>query len=163
MTKRVACALAILMLLAGCGQPDGPAGDEATADAAINSAEAPRGTDEPPANTSAGTIDPAVVAPAGAIPAAFHGRWGMVPADCTSTRGDAKGLLLVEGDGLRFYESRAVPRNIALAGPNEWSADFDYSGEGQTWSERTTMTLTNSGKTLVRLGDGPWTYQRCGA
>src|SRR5688500_4994135 len=30
-----------------------------------------------------------------AIPAAFHGRWGMVPADCTSTKGDAKGLITI--------------------------------------------------------------------
>ena len=32
------------------------------------------------------------------IPAAFHGRWGMVPADCTSTRGDNKGLITVDAE-----------------------------------------------------------------
>ena len=39
-----------------------------------------------------------------AIPASLHGRWGLTPADCTSTRGDAKGLLIVSADGLKFYE-----------------------------------------------------------
>ncbi len=98
---------------------------------------------------------------AGTIPAAFHGRWGMVPGDCTSTRGEAKGLLVIDANELRFYESRAVPRNIELRGPNEWRADLDYTGEGQTWSEKTIVTLSNGGKTLRRMADGPWTYQRC--
>ncbi len=96
-----------------------------------------------------------------AIPVAFHGRWGMTREDCTSTRGDAKGLLVIDGTTLRFYESRAVPRNVELRGPNEWRADLDYSGEGQTWSEKTIVTLSNGGKTLRRMADGPWTYQRC--
>ena len=95
------------------------------------------------------------------VPAAFHGRWGLVPADCTSTRGDAKGLMIVDAESLRFYESRAVPRNIVVEAPERWTAQLDYSGEGQTWSERTTMSLSNAGKTLARRADGVWTYTRC--
>ncbi len=98
---------------------------------------------------------------AAAIPAAFHGRWGMTPEDCTSTRGDAKGLLVIDATTMRFYESRAIPRNIEVRGPNEWRADLNYSGEGQTWSEKTIVTLSNGGKTLRRMADGPWAYQRC--
>lgn len=117
-------------------------------------------------NESVAAVDPDTPVASGpgqaaSIPAAFHGRWGMVPGDCTSTRGDAKGLLTITADELRFYESRAIPRNIQLIGPNEWRADLDYSGEGQTWSEKTTLTLSNGGNTLRRMADGPWTYQRC--
>ena len=56
-----------------------------------------------------------------AIPASLHGRWGLTPADCTSTRGDAKGLLIVSADGLKFYESlgqaRRRPENVARIRP----------------------------------------------
>jgi hypothetical protein len=120
----------------------------------------------PVTNDIAATADPDTAVSSGSsdatsIPAAFHGRWGMTPEDCTSTRGDAKGLLVIDATTMRFYESRAIPRNIEVRGPNEWRADLDYSGEGQTWSEKTIVTLSNGGKTLRRMADGPWTYQRC--
>jgi hypothetical protein len=109
--------------------------------------------------------DAPVLAPvtAEAIPAAFQGRWGMVPADCTSTRGDAKGLLVIDAQSLRFYESRAVPKNIEVLNDNEWRADLHYSGEGQTWMEKTSIGLSNQGRTLTRMADGPWTYEKCAA
>src|SRR5687767_8399070 len=44
-----------------------------------------------------------------AIPEALQGRWALTPDDCTSARGDAKGLLVVSRDELRFYESVAKP------------------------------------------------------
>ena len=40
----------------------------------------------------------------GPIPAAIRGRWGLTPADCTSTRGDAKGLLEIGPDTLKCSE-----------------------------------------------------------
>src|SRR5690349_7888152 len=43
-----------------------------------------------------------------AIPVAMQGRWGLVPADCTSTQGDAKGLIIVNAGTIAFYESRAT-------------------------------------------------------
>src|SRR6188472_2988303 len=55
------------------------------------------------AATPQGTTD------AAPIPAALQGRWGLTPADCTSALGDAKGLLVINANELRFYESRAVP------------------------------------------------------
>ena len=59
----------------------------------------------PPAADNATANDAAT---ANVIPAAFHGRWGMVPADCTSTRGDDKGLITVDANSIKFYESRAT-------------------------------------------------------
>ncbi len=114
-----------------------------------------------PAKTVPPAADIAVSANAATIPAAFHGRWGMVPEDCTSQRGDAKGLLTIDATTLRFYESRAAPREIEILGADQWRAELDYSGEGQSWTETTTVNLSNSGKTLTRMADGPWTYQRC--
>ena len=69
----------------------------------------------------------------GGIPAALRGRWGLSPADCTTTRGDAKGLLDITADELRFYELRASarpprcrPARIRISG------DFAFTGEGRT-------------------------------
>ena len=49
------------------------------------------------------------VAAGGPIPATIQGRWGLTPADCISNRGDAKGLLIIAADSLKFYELRARP------------------------------------------------------
>jgi hypothetical protein len=86
----------------------------------------------------------------------------MTPADCTSTRGDAKGLLIVSSDGLRFYESRAVPARNAQKSDDSFSADFAFTGEGQSWSKFQTLTLDDD--KLVRTESSPmasFTYVRC--
>lgn len=123
------------------------ANDAAAANYAANDA-APRQTSDAAAST--------------AIPAMFHGRWGMVPADCTSTRGDAKGLVTIAGDGLKFYESRARPAGNIKTSADSLSGDFAFSGEGQTWTRYQTLELQD-GK-LVRTESSPmvsYTYVRC--
>lgn len=130
------------------GVPSADGGAPAGATAAPNA----RGASDYPANPS----------PAAAIPAALHGRWGMTPADCTTTRGDAKGLLVVTSDGMRFYESRATPvRNVERSG-DSISADFFFTGEGQTWTKFQTLTLEDD--KLIRTESSPmasFTYVRC--
>ncbi|WP_406720248.1 hypothetical protein RPE78_07965 [Thioclava litoralis] len=107
------------------------------------------------------------VAAAGPIPAGFQGRWGMSLNDCTSTKGDAKGLMTVSADTLTFYESRGV-----LTEPQEQSATklaglFDFTGEGQSWSYHEILELKDKGQTVIRTetGDGaapaPLRYTRC--
>jgi len=105
---------------------------------------------------------PADPDPAAAIPAALHGRWGMTPGDCTSTRGDAKGLLVVSSDGLRFYESRAVPVRNVETSVDSIRADFAFTGEGQTWTKFQTLSLEND--KLMRTESSPmasFIYARC--
>ena len=101
--------------------------DPVVADEANNLAAAPRTLTSCPPDESAvtptnelenGAAEPVNDA-ATAIPASLHGRWGLTPADCTSTRGDAKGLLIVSADGLKFYESLGKP-----AGTLKTSAGF---------------------------------------
>src|SRR5215210_8614734 len=98
--------------------------DPVVADEANNLAAAPADVDVLPPDESVvtptnelenGAAEPVNDA-ASAIPASLHGRWGLTPADCTSTRGDAKGLLIVGPDEIRFYESRAVPGDDAQTG-----------------------------------------------
>ena len=81
--------------------------------------------------------------------------------DCTSTRGDAKGLLIIGPSEVRFYESRAVPEN-AQSGTDSISGDFSFTGEGQTWTKFEALEL--KGAELVRTESNPmasFTYARC--
>ncbi|HEX2804208.1 MAG TPA: hypothetical protein VHN55_09565 [Sphingomicrobium sp.] len=96
------------------------------------------------------------------MPAALHGRWGLTPGDCTSTRGDAKGLLVVTADRLQFYESRAVPAGDVDVSPDSISGDFSFAGEGQEWTKHLSLELQD--KKLVRTERDPnasFTYARC--
>ena len=116
----------------------------------------------PPQSTAAVPSASVSSGPAAPIPAVLHGRWGMTPGDCISTRGDAKGLLIVTSDGLRFYESAARPVANAETSPNSFSADFAFTGEGQTWTKYQALSL--DGDLLVRTESSPmasFTYARC--
>lgn len=104
-----------------------------------------------------------------AIPNGFEGRWGMVPNDCDPTRADTKGLLTIVGNRLSFYESRGSAGGIRQLEPSRIGFDLSMSGEGMTWSEPTTLTLLDDGKTLVREVTGApdragsFRYSRCPA
>lgn len=167
--------LALAFAVAACGGND-PVAEEAENTAGLPSIDnvaggrdgvpsadggAPAGAASSPGARGASSF-PANPDPAAAVPAALHGRWGMSPADCTSTRGDAKGLLVISSDGLRFFESRATPvRNVETSG-DSIRADFAFTGEGQTWTKFQTLALEDD--RLVRTESSPmasFTYVRC--
>ncbi len=79
------------------------------------------------------------------IPAALHGRWGLVPADCTSTRGDNKGLLTITADTLRFYESVGTLGKVVERDTGRLVADFAMTGEGQSWTRRMVLDAEDGG------------------
>jgi len=94
------------------------------------------------------------------IPAQYRGRWGMVPADCTSTRGDNKGLITVADKSVKFYESLATLKSQRPAIATSFAGLFGFTGEGQTWER--VMTFTRTGDTLKRAdSQGSYTYTRC--
>lgn len=101
------------------------------------------------------------------IPAVLQGRWGLVAADCTSTRGDAKGLIEVTGDTVKFYESRATLGDIAKRTDDSIRATFSFTGEGMTWSRDMALETQDDGNALVRTeyGEGamadPLRYTKC--
>ena len=100
--------------------------------------------------------------PSGTIPAALQGRWGLTPADCSSTRGDAKGLLVIGADKLKFYESQAVPGVSIESSDDGISGEFNFTGEGQSWSKYVSLKL--QGDELVRTERNPmasYTYAKC--
>ena len=94
------------------------------------------------------------------FPAQYRGRWGMVAADCTSTRGDDKGLITIADRTVKFYESLATLKAQRPAIATSFSGLFGFTGEGQTWEK--VMTFTRTGDTLKRADDeGSYNYRRC--
>ncbi len=164
MTQRNFTLPALLALaLAACQQP---ADDSNIAiDNGVNAAEAaeaevetlpPSETSGPPASGNKAELSPM----ASVIPAQYRGRWGMVPADCTSTRGDAKGLITIGDKTIRFYESTATLKQQRPAIATSFSGAYGFTGEGQTWEK--IVTLTRTGDTLKRADDeGNYSYTRC--
>jgi predicted small lipoprotein YifL len=153
-----------LLSIAACGRRD-PVADEnaaaARAEAALPTVNkpVPDADGAPPPSTAPATKP---VAARVGIPTALQGRWGLTPADCVTTRGDAKGLLIITGDRLSFYESRAIPAAGLQTSPDSISGNFDYTGEGQTWTKYQSLKLAD-GK-LVRTESKPtasFTYARC--
>lgn len=121
---------------------------------------APSATGEPHGKTEPATAMPA---PAARVPAALQGRWGLTPGDCTTTRGDEKGLLIVTPNDLHFYESRAVPAADVAVSADSISGNFVFAGEGQTWSKYEALKM--NGNVLVRTETNPsasFTYAKCG-
>jgi len=160
---------AAAITLAACGGSDPVAEDaeNATALPSIDNVAGgrdgvPSADGAPPQSTAAAPSASAATGPAPAIPASLLGRWGMTPGDCTSTRGDAKGLLVVGSDGLRFYESRAVPMTNVQTSDDSFSGNFAFAGEGQTWTKYQALSLDDD--RLIRTESSPmasFTYARC--
>ena len=149
---------AVLLALAACAKP-APAPEPAASEVVpAGASAAPIVTETPKSDASDA-----------AIPAAAQGRWGLVPADCTSTRGDAKGLLTIDATTLKFYESRATLGKIAERSDTRLRATFAFSGEGSTWSLDEVFDVQDGGKTLIQREYGedaqpaPLKYARCPA
>ena len=158
-------AAAMLLALAGCqqGNDDNIAIDETnTANAVIETLPPDETVTNDADNADANASD----STAGAllIPAAFRGRWGMVPDDCTSTRGDAKGLIIVDEDGIKFFESQATLTKVTGNFPENFTGTFSFTGEGENWTNSQNLKLTGSSNTLLRKQSDiaqPFTYKRC--
>lgn len=161
--KRI-IATAALLALAACqqGPNDNIAIDESNSlNADIETLPPDEGNEETAAANATNDVQPPTTL---LIPAAFHGRWGMVPADCTSTRGDAKGLISIDGNSIRFFESRATLTEVAGNYPENFTGTFAFTGEGQNWTKSQNLKLTGSSNTLIRSEADPsmkFTYKRC--
>ena len=152
-----------LLMLAACqqGGDDNFAIDESNSDNAIFETLPP---DEIPVNDADVSGNSNTTASGLAIPAAFRGRWGMVPKDCTSTRGDAKGLVEIDASTMKFFESRGTLTRVTLNEPGNFTGTFAFTGEGQNWTNAQNLQLAGSGDRLVRSEadvSQSFTYQRC--
>lgn len=159
--------LASIMGMIGCSGRD-PVADDANNSASQAEIDVlpPDESSMPPTNepdvVDDESLNNAQTAEPGKIPAALHGRWGLTPGDCTSNRGDTKGLLIISADGLKFYESLGKPSGQLKASADSVSGDFAFSGEGMTWKKFEVLEL--QGGKLVRTESSPmqsFAYARC--
>ena len=156
MKARYAFVSAAILLASACAEPI----DRSKSEEVPLPVEADGG-----AGDGAAALPPAALT----IPADFQGRWGLTQEDCTSTRGDAKGLIEVTEEAIRFYESRGTLDKIAEGAerPGVFRATFAFSGEGETWSREMQLAVSDDGSELVRseFGEGaiaePLTYAKC--
>ena len=162
----------LALTLAACQQP---ADDSNIAiDNGVNAADAEVET-LPPNDSSAAAQGTPAATPTNeatplptSIPVQFHGRWGINRADCTSTRGDAKGLLTINDARLIFYESRGSPTKVIGATATSFDASYAFTGEGQTWDRVERLRLVNDKlqrRTDAAPGQEPpvnLIYERCG-
>ena len=162
-------ATAAVLLLAACGGGE-EAGDNSSSAGQVIEQTPTNLQDDP--NNSVVPLSPPSPAPApsaspiAALPAEFQGRWGMVDNDCVPGRDDAKGLMTVAADGLRFYESRGRIERAAAVRPGSVELDLAYTGEGQEWNRTETLALQDGGRTLVReerKPAGSYRYVKCPA
>jgi hypothetical protein len=98
--------------------------------------------------TPSPTLQPSTGPAVTEIPASLRGRWGLVPADCTSTRGDAKGLLTIGGSELRFYESVGTLTNATSPTAESLRGTFAFKGEGMEWTRDVSLVASNGAKSL---------------
>ena len=164
---------ALFFALAAC-QQNTSSSEELNTENTVGT-EAPAATPSAPAATASTppnplpTVTDTTGIPEFGIPVALQGSWGLVPADCTSKRGDAKGLLRVSATTLTFYESVGKLGTIKSSSDNSIRADFSFSGEGMTWKREESLTVTGDKLTRIERGGdepgsgGPFTYTRCAA
>ena len=152
----LAITLASALTLAACQQ------------APSEQAPQPEQTDSPTAQeASPPTGETGSEGTAVAIPAALQGRWGLVPADCTSTRGDAKGLIEIGSQAIKFYESVGTLQSVASSSATSVRGEFAFNGEGMTWSKDMQLSFDAEGPTVTRTEYGadaisePLTYTGC--
>lgn len=164
--------LFLAFLLAACegGSAGGNTAEEESAGQPVVQQPVPENLTDDPRNEAI-PLDPPPPTPSAspasltAFPASFQGRWGLVAADCTPGRADAKGLMEVGPTTLRFYESRATATALTQPRPARVEARLSFTGEGQEWTRAGALTLVND-DTLVREERDPATslrYARCPA
>ncbi|BBB13338.1 hypothetical protein [Sphingopyxis sp. FD7] len=163
---------AALLLLAACGGgQDGETGPEdSAAISPVQKAERAAPPEMPTAGVNAEAPAPdedGARVDGDTHPPAIRGRWALSAADCTARKGADLTVLTIGATDLRFYESHGELVRVRESDANRIVADYRFSGEGEQWDRRMTLTLADGGKALVRrdMGEGAvagaMRYTRC--
>jgi len=167
--RSAAMAVVLAAAVVGCSRED--ASDQPSGSASVTAQDAAAMAGNMPGADAAASApvptETASATPAAkAIPMALRGRWGLVPLDCTSTMGDAKGLVEIGADSMKFYESRAKLTTVKSAAADSIRANYAFAGEGQEWTQDIELKRLASGKMeRIDRGEhalaGPLIYSRC--
>lgn len=163
---------AAILLLAACsgGQDEETGPEDSAAISPVQKAERPMPAETPGADADAKAAAPdasGARVDGNTIPPAIRGRWALKAADCTARKGTDLTALTIDASNLRFYESHGELARVQESDANRIVADYRFSGEGEEWDRRMTLTLADGGKTLVRrdtgegAAAGAMRYTRC--
>ena len=86
----------------------------------------------------------------GKIPSAFIGEWNADLAACRTALNDSR--LRIEKDRIRFHESDASVRNVVSQSERAVRVTASFVGEGQSWTDTISMTLSSSRNELTIEG-----------
>lgn len=145
-------AVALALGLSACSKQPEPAPSETSSEAPTEVIAEP---DAAPKDTPAAPLEASEAVAADVIPPALRGRWGLVAGDCTGPADVAKGLMTVSADQLKFYEAVAKLTTVKSAKADAMTGNFEFSGEGQSWTLQVALTSPDGGKTMIRKDTGP--------
>ena len=152
------------VVLVGCAEARDDAGEVVDGDTAVvgeaggapASDDASVGGDSIDASDPSGSAgDPDNVA---TIPERFHGEWNGDLVACGT--GSSETRLRISADQIRFYESVGVVRNVEVESDRVVVVDAEYTGEGETWSDRRRLMLAGDGESLT-VGGTNLVRHRC--
>jgi hypothetical protein len=163
MMRRLAASLALASALAACHGADDsavPSHRDNEAKAAIDTMVAANSTEA--SLKGLPVPQPTAHALAYQLPPGFVGRWGMTKADCDPNSLVVKGLLTITPDRLKFWESKGSVQRIVRHSPYDVTLELAMTGEGQSWTSTTRLTLDAAATQLVRAENShSYRYQRC--
>lgn len=151
---------ALFLAISACGNT-GPVDSQANRTSGIPdvSQPAPPAIGELQGATSAAKAAPAPIAK---IPAAFQGRWGLAPRDCSASPVRATTLLVITPEDLHFNQAAAVETSDVETNPQSINGTFAFSGGGRSWTKFEALTLDNH--RLIRTESDPaasFSYAKC--
>jgi hypothetical protein len=98
------------------------------------------------------------------FPSAMLGRWGITEADCDPSNNDNKGLMVVNADSVRFYDTQAKLVGAERRSEYTVAADLGFKRDGRKWTARQSFALAGGGTALLRGEQSPvktYRYGRC--
>lgn len=135
--------VSLTALTACAGTPEGPSTPAGSAPStAVTTSSSPTGG-APPTTSTTPTA-------ANTVPEAYHGHWNTRLTDCPGDSGE--GRLIVEDRTMTFYES--VGQVISVTPQSDRiTVTLRLNGEGETWEETRTWTLSPDRNTLTDVTD----------
>jgi hypothetical protein len=156
-------SLALIIAVCACARRDPVANDVETANLRLpDNQMTPDPAGGPPETANEAAAAAPLPQQRTPIPATVQGRWALTPEDCSSPAPKARGLLVVSGSDLRFYESRAAPGSDVQTANGSINGTFHFVGEGKAWNKF--EALQRNGDKLTRTETNPaasYTYAKC--
>lgn len=157
-----------LVLIAACSEPEQErAGETAEnyAERIENRAEGRSGPppaaipqSEPGPALAGSGLDfyPGKVVQLNTVPSGFTGTWDFEDGDCSRS---SELRFTIDRDGATFYESTGEASTIRQVAPNSVIVTLQMTGEGESWTEETRLTLDPGGRTLTRTDPSGGSYE----